>query len=259
MCTFILDYYTSIPVYQLEKQQEGLKIQFSPDGNTNERMDEVLKIVGNFPDGITFNRLAELADRYVSRTTLVKWLEVFSEYHAVEITRGRHGQRTIIKSSGNYRNWLDLLNNIEIEIAFYRKEIERLGAISSQRQFDEADYFRLYKLQNNICRSPFTSYVTGMAYSQQVADYLRDAVDKEIRVIYAQLGNILEQQSEKFNTQPFNVFHQLETIMHLSTQLELLKKGKTKLPNSANGLLMSLSTAKQRLRMTLRRSLDKNE
>ncbi len=212
-------------------------------------MNEVLRVIENHPYGINFNALAELTAPHVSRSTLEKWLDTFVSFGVIERERGRRGQRSMIKSSGSYRNWVDAQENYEITLGVYGNKLSELKAESAKRKFRSTDYYTLYRLQVDICRLPFDSYMTGMRYSQQVANYLRDAVDVQIKLMYHELANILAQQQNHHDLDHIHIFEQVQTIVDLSARLQLAAKDKQNI--GLNMLRTTLSTARRRLNVLL--------
>lgn len=209
----------------------------------------MLRVIENHPYGINFNALAELTVSHVSRSTLEKWLDTFVSFGVVEREKGRRGQKSTIKSSGSYRNWLDAQEDYEIMLGVYDNEIVKLKAESAKRKFDSADYYKIFRLQIDICRLPFDSYMTGMRYSQQVANYLRDAVDIQIKAMYHELANILAQQQKQHDQDHIPIFEQVQTIVDLSARLELATKDKQ---NTGMDMMRNtLNTAKRRLNVLL--------
>jgi hypothetical protein len=240
MCTFIPDHYTSTSVLG---QDTKLEINFSEDRTTNDRMMEVLNIIGNHPEGITFNVLANTCASIVSRRTLGKWLDIFLDFGVIENTKGRHGQKRIISASIGYRNWLDIQENYELTLGIYRKEIGKLESISNKRKFTSIEYYNVYKLENDICKLPFSSYMSGIHYSEQLANYLRDIIDKQTKPMYYDLAKILEYQSKEYYVNVNDILEIIQSITDLSARLEIAQVSK----QAENLIRVTLNTAKHRL------------
>lgn len=209
-------------------------------------MNKILKIIGNHPSGINFNKLADLAADHVSRSTLERWLDIFEEYKVIERNTVRRGQRRIIKTNNQYKKWLEIQEYYEIAIGSIKRQIVALKDTSSRQKFNSVDFYEVYRLQTELMRLPFDSYVAGLKYSIHVANLLRDSAENALEPRYRELSEIVTVQAERYNFNYQEIFANLHVIMICAPYFELLKDD-AKTRKKLGDLRMSMNTARKRL------------
>lgn len=224
-----------------------MEFRFSDDADKNERMNRVLEIIGNYPSGISFNSLATLAVSYVSRSTMEKWLEDFEAVKAIESSTARRGQRRIIRTSDQYKKWLHVLEEYEIEIGRIKKKIGELREFSRKKKLTVIKFYEIYRLQTDMMQTPFRSYIDGLKYSKEVATLLRDSAGKALQPLYDDLSKIMIGQIENYDFNYVEIFQNLHIIMSSSPYLMLLKEdGKAK--ENYDYLKKTIGTAVRKLK-----------
>lgn len=222
------------------------ELKFSEDQGTNNRMNAVLATIGNHPDGVSFNELADKVKEQAARTTLKKWLNIFEEYKVIERNTVRLGQRQTIKTTDDYKKWLPLQEVYGLEIGAIKKKVAELKEASETRKFNLMDFYDVYKLQTEMTRIPFDSYLAGLKYSGRVASLLRDTSASVLEPLYKELGKIITQQASRHNFDYQEIFENLHAIMVAAPYLELFK-GQRRGSRKLGALRNSVNTARRKL------------
>lgn len=222
------------------------ELKFSEDHGTNNRMNTVLATIGNHPDGISFNELADKVKEQAARSTLKKWLNIFEEYKVIERNTVRRGQRQIIKTADQCKKWLPLQEVYALEIGAIKEKVAELKEASERRKFNLMDFYNVYKFQTEMTEIPFDSYLAGLKYSGRVASLLRDTAAGALEPLYWELGKIVTEQASRCGFDYQEIFENIHAIMVAAPYLELFK-GRGKGRRNLGSLRMSVNTARQKL------------